>query len=96
MSLRSKTGFTLAELLIALAILSVIAVFTITKDLVALQDAKYQAIGKEFAGMISGAYKAYKLANGYNPTMQVQDLTPYLNYVQVVTADSDPSWFSWG
>lgn len=83
-----KKGFTLAELLIALTILGIIAVFTIPKVLVAQQDAKYKAMGKEFAGMVSGAYQAYKLSNGYNATMQVKDMTPYLNYVKVVTDSS--------
>lgn len=78
-------AFTLAELLIALAILGVIAVFTIPKVLVAQQDAKYNAIGKEAAGMLSGAYEAYRLQTSPSSSTRTRDLTPYMNYVSVDT-----------
>ncbi|MBL8031855.1 MAG: prepilin-type N-terminal cleavage/methylation domain-containing protein [Candidatus Doudnabacteria bacterium] len=45
-------GFTLAELLIALVILGVIATFTIPKVLYANQNTKYNAIAKEAMGTI--------------------------------------------
>jgi len=86
--LRRKPGFTLAELLIALAILGVIATFTIPKVLQSQQNGKYKAIGKEFAGTMAQAFQKYRLQNGDNPTMQAQDITPYLNYVKVVTDSS--------
>lgn len=82
-----RKGFTLAELLIALAILGVIAVFTIPKVLLAQQDAKSTAIGKEVAGMISGAYAAYRLNNTtVTSGVTVADLLPYMNYVAIDTA----------
>ena len=50
-----QRGFTLAELLIALGILGVIATFTIPKVLQTNQNAQWQATGKEAIAMISGA-----------------------------------------
>ena len=75
-------GFTLAELLIALAILGVIATFTIPKVLIAQQNSKYISMAKEAAGMISGAYQAYQNANTGSSTLAPTDLTSYMNYVQ--------------
>ena len=54
-------GFTLAELLIALAILGVIATFTIPKILDSGTDSKRNAIAKEIAATVSGAYQNYKI-----------------------------------
>src|SRR5262249_44303219 len=86
-------GFTLAELLIALVILGVIATFTIPKVLVAQQDQKYDAIAKETAAMISGAYQVYQQNNTVTSTTSFQDMTPYMNYVRLFTTgkvDGDP------
>jgi prepilin-type N-terminal cleavage/methylation domain-containing protein len=86
----STSGFTLAELLIALAILGVIATFTIPKVLQSQQDTRNKAIAKEAAGTISAAFLAYK---GKNPDFSMQtfwttDLEPYLNYVSLTTDGS--------
>ncbi len=54
---RYASGFTLAELLIALALLGVIATFTIPKVLQANTDAKYNAEAKETIQMIANAYQ---------------------------------------
>ena len=78
-------GFTLSELLIALAILGVIATFTIPKVLQSQQDGKYKAIAKESAGFMSAAFDAYKFQNGVKTSAKMGDLTPYLNYVAVDT-----------
>ncbi len=79
-----RRGFTLAELLISLAILGVIATFTIPKILYAQQSSQYNAEAKEVAAMISAAYDAYK-QQGNTPTTNTSagDLTPYMNYVAV-------------
>lgn len=79
-------GFTLAELLIAVAILGVIAAFTIPKVLQSQQNEKYKARAKEGAAMVATAYQLL-LQNGGNPTTQGMDsLTPYMNYIK---ADSN-------
>src|SRR5687768_5229337 len=78
-----KTGFTLAELLIALAILGVIATFTIPKVLQSQSDGKYKAVAKEAAATISAAYDAYKLKTTPTAATRSDDLTPFMNYVKV-------------
>lgn len=75
-------GFTLAELLIALAILGIIATFTIPKVLQTNQDNKYKATAKEAAALIGQAYQVYLQDNGYSTEMVGTDLTPYINYVR--------------
>lgn len=68
---RVYLGFTLAELLISLAILGVIATFTIPKIIKAQQDAKFNAIAKEAATMVTGAYQQYQSQN--TPTSLVRE-----------------------
>jgi prepilin-type N-terminal cleavage/methylation domain-containing protein len=80
-----QNGFTLAELLITLGILGIIATFTIPKILDSSTDTKYNAIAKEAASMITGAYQTYKLNNGANSSMKTTDLTPYMNYIATDT-----------
>jgi len=80
-----RKGFTLSELLIALAILGVIATFTIPKVLQSQQNGEYKAIGKETVGMIAQAYQLYRAANTPNSNTSPADLTPYMNYVAVDT-----------
>lgn len=82
-------GFTLAELLIALAILGVIATFTIPKVLVTQQAAKEKAIAKEAIAAISNAFQVYGLENMISASSSPKDLTPYLNYVRLDTASTD-------
>lgn len=83
-------GFTLAELLIALAILGVIATFTIPKVLTAQQDAKYSSIAKEAASTVSHAFLAYQHENpGFSlQTFWSSDIVPYMNYISVTTDGS--------
>lgn len=78
-----EKGFTLAELLSALAILGVIATFTIPKVLNASQNGQKVAIAKEIASSISGAYTAYSLNNSPTSSTGIFDLTPYMNYVRI-------------
>jgi prepilin-type N-terminal cleavage/methylation domain-containing protein len=79
---RFKLGFTLAELLIALAILGVIATFTIPKVLNGMQDTRNNAIAKEAAASVSAAYQLYKLNNTVTSSFTLANLIPYLNYVK--------------
>lgn len=81
----SLFGFTLAELLIALAILGVIATFTIPKILVVQQHQQHIAQAKEVAAMFSGAFQQAKLAGLVTAATKPSDLTPYMNYVSLVT-----------
>lgn len=85
--LTTKTkGFTLAELLISLAVLGVIATFTIPKVLQGGQNSEWNASAKEVAGTISAAYDAYRLENTPTATTGAADLMPYINYVRIDTS----------
>lgn len=88
--MRKKSGFTLAELLIALAILGVIAVFTIPKVLQSQQDGRWKATAKEAAGTIAASYSAYQQNNTVTgSTNSQQIITNYLNYVSLYTGIMD-------
>jgi prepilin-type N-terminal cleavage/methylation domain-containing protein len=81
-----RKGFTLAELLICLAILAEIATFTIPKVFASQQNVRYAAMAKEAAGALSVAYLQYTIQNGppsSNTTGGV--LSPYLNYISMNT-----------
>jgi prepilin-type N-terminal cleavage/methylation domain-containing protein len=88
-------GFTLAELLIALAILGVIATFTIPKVLQSQADSKYKAIAKETAAAVSQAYQNYR-QNGNTGVLELNDLSPYLNYVSIRTTGLIDDYYGTG
>ncbi len=79
-------GFTLAELLIALAILGVIATFTIPKILTSQQNSQSKATAKEAAAMITGAYQRAQAAGVVTSNMLPSDLAPYMNYTRYDTS----------
>ncbi len=85
---KKHCGFTLAELLISLAILGVIAMFTIPKVLNSSQSQQYNSAAKEVISMISGAYDVYRLNNTPTATTGLLDLTPYMNYVRIDTSST--------
>ena len=89
-----QPAFTLAELLIALAILGVIATFTIPKILDSGSNSQWNAIGKEAAAMVSGAYQSYKLDNSVSGSTDFSDLLPYMNYVRIDTTSTIDSLFN--
>jgi prepilin-type N-terminal cleavage/methylation domain-containing protein len=84
-----KQGFTLAELLIALAILGVIGTFTIPKVLSAQQSSRDRAIAKETIAAIVNVYSAYKMTNLPSASFSTKDLTPYLNYIKLDTSTNN-------
>ena len=85
---RSLAGFTLAELLICVAILGVIATFTIPKLMVRTQSEQYTAAAKDVFSTLSNAYQQH-LQNGLlNANTYPKDLTPYINYVAIDTSSS--------
>ncbi len=92
-----QLGFTLAELLIALAILGVIATFTIPKLLSSQQNSQKVAAAKEVAAMIGGAYQQAASAGALSASFNASNLTPYMNYVSQDTtslADMHPLYGS--
>jgi prepilin-type N-terminal cleavage/methylation domain-containing protein len=82
---RSKKGVTLAEVLIALAILAVIATFTIPKILATQQNQQHIAQAKEVAAMLVGALEQAKAAGVVNINTTPINLIPYMNYLSMVT-----------
>jgi prepilin-type N-terminal cleavage/methylation domain-containing protein len=81
-------GFTLSELLIAIAILGLIATFTIPKVLQSVGNSTNKAIGKETASVISQAYDGLKAdGNGSVPnTVTAGTLMAKINYVQALAS----------
>lgn len=87
-SWKQTKGFTLAELLISLAILGVIATFTIPKILSAQQNGSYRSTAKESIGAIAAAFTIYKLNNSITASTTGGVLTQYFNYLKMDTSGS--------
>ncbi len=88
-SIKSHSGFTLAELLICLAIIAEIATFTIPKILTAQQNGKFNALAKEAMGSISQAFQLYTTQNAITASTYPEEfLSPYLGYVSIDTTGS--------
>jgi prepilin-type N-terminal cleavage/methylation domain-containing protein len=80
-----RKGFTLAELLITLAILGIIAAFTIPKVLESQRNEKYNAILKETMATVSQAWLLHKNANLLNANTAAPDFAQYMNYINLDT-----------
>jgi prepilin-type N-terminal cleavage/methylation domain-containing protein len=101
--LKYLKGFSLVELLIALAIMGILAAFTIPPLFqvpASSQTRKYSAIATDTAFMILVAYEQYRAAN---PTVSMSTtagaLTPYMNYVSTDTSTPVDDWqtgTTWG
>lgn len=81
-------GFTLAELLISLAILGEIATFTIPKIISAQRNGQNNAIAKETVAMMASAHQQAQVAGALTTSSSMVDLTPYMNYVSVNTTST--------
>ncbi len=87
------TGFTLAELLIALAILGVIATFTIPKIVSAQRDQSYNAKAKEAMAAVSATISKMRANGTLSASTQPADVFAQMNYVAYDTSasvDSEP------
>jgi len=80
-----KSGFTLAELLLALVILGVIATFTIPKVLQTQQDRKNASRAKEAIAALSEAYQIERLQTS-SKLIPMTDVTQNLNFIKKDTA----------
>jgi prepilin-type N-terminal cleavage/methylation domain-containing protein len=95
---RTQLGFTLAELLISLLIIGVLATFTIPKILVAQQNAQRNAIAKEMMSAISGTMAAMKADGTLTTATTGADVMRHMNYIKLDTTtllDDSPS-DGWG
>ena len=86
---KSTKGFTLAELLIALALIGVIAVFTVPKVLNAQGNKEYIAKAKSAAASLAAAYSNYRLDYGTNNNITGTHIGAYLNYVKIQTSNEE-------
>lgn len=97
---RFQPAFSLVELLIVLALLGIVSVFTIPKMLNtpnSTLSSKQTAMAKDTAFMVLAAYEQYRAAN---PTILSTTtpgaLTPYMNYTTMdtsgTTVDAHPNW----
>lgn len=86
--LNNGKGFTLAELLVALAILGEIATFTIPKILSSQQNGRNKAAAMETAATISAAFQEYTRSYGISASMSATSIVPYINYVTRDTTSS--------
>jgi prepilin-type N-terminal cleavage/methylation domain-containing protein len=81
-------GYTLAELITALAIYGLLATFTIQKILTTQRYAAYNANLKEMMSTVAQAYERFRNERGASSTATAYDLLPYINYVRQDTSST--------
>ncbi len=84
-------GFTLAELLIALAILGIIATFAIPKILNTQKNNKFNALTKEAISTVAGAYSVMQGQGAASSTTTPSDVMRFVNYVKNANYTLDPA-----
>lgn len=87
-------GFTLAELLIAIAILGVISTFSIPKVLNALQDNRKAALFKEVIATLNGAFYAGWIKNEITEDNMGSYLLDHINVAKICknNAQTENCW----
>lgn len=90
---KQHKGFTLAELLISLAILGVIATFTIPKILTAQQNEGYKAKAKEAVAAVATAYQLYKQTGNLSANTTAGDFVSYFNNVSIDTVSQIDTYY---
>jgi prepilin-type N-terminal cleavage/methylation domain-containing protein len=86
-----QTAFTLAEVLIVMAILGVVATFTVPKVLYSSNQASWNAKAKEAAAAISEAYTLYRMEKGVSASTKGADILAYINSVGPYTGEINGS-----
>jgi prepilin-type N-terminal cleavage/methylation domain-containing protein len=93
-------GFSLAEILMTLAIMGLLAAFTVPKLVQpSTNNAAFNAKANDAAVMIMTAYQAMKAEGNVTTNTISWDLTPYMNYVSTDISTSVDDWHTgntWG
>jgi type II secretory pathway pseudopilin PulG len=91
-----RKGFSLAEIIMAIGVYSVIATMSIPKITTAVQSKKNQMIGKECIQAITDAYTQYRANNRLTSSFEPSLLLPYINSAKTFTGivDDNPGWGS--
>ncbi|HEY9686555.1 MAG TPA: prepilin-type N-terminal cleavage/methylation domain-containing protein [Coleofasciculaceae cyanobacterium] len=80
-------GFSLAEILMVVAIMGLLAAFTVPRMIQpSANNAAFNAKANDAAVMIMSAYQTLKAEGNVTTSTKAWDLTPYMNYVQTDTS----------
>ncbi len=91
MAYQKQTGFSLVEILVTLALLGVLAVFTIPKVLSAFQGSAEDTSRRnvqQVASMLQSAYAKYRQEHNPNAETRFADFVENMNYVRIETTGS--------
>ncbi|MGE0200641.1 MAG: type II secretion system protein [Candidatus Melainabacteria bacterium] len=85
--MKRPTGFTIAELLISLVIIGLIATFAVPKVKEAWmvqQTKRYNEMCQQEMAMVVSAFTRYRLDHEVTSSFTFEDLLPYMNYVKKI------------